>query len=133
MNLSCTAEPVCPVCKNKLDLCDRCGGRLLLPFIGPATVRGRRWAERIIKHLVMRWPEDWHRSPRAFIIATRLVEDLRPQLALQTRLASVCLTAAIQRYNELTEYLLRKRLGIVPGPDDPPPPLTPLDRDESPR
>jgi hypothetical protein len=128
--VSSTGPPFCLTCRNQLDLCDACGGRVLAPLVGPASVRGARWAETVIRALVRRWPSRWPRSPRAVVIAVRHIEDLAPKsVDLQGRLARVCLDAASRRYAELTEYLRRVRLGIVPGPDDPPDPR-PLDGDE---
>lgn len=91
---------------------------MLVPLVGPASVRGARWAERVIAVLVTRWPPRWPRSPRALGIATRQVEDLARTDELRLRLARVCLDAAARRYAELTEFLLRRRLLLPGGRDD---------------
>jgi hypothetical protein len=39
-------------------------------------------------------------------------------MELQRRLAVACVEAAAKRYAELTDYLMRRRLAMVPGPDD---------------
>jgi hypothetical protein len=118
------------VCDDQLDLCERCGGRVLVPLIGPASVRGGRWAERVVAGLVARWPPRWPRSPRALIIATRQVDDLSPaSVELRRRLARVCLDAAARRYAELIDFFLRRRL-LLPGADDDP--SKPLDSDDTP-
>jgi hypothetical protein len=119
--VSSTGPPFCRVCENQRDLCEACGGRVLAPLVGPASVRGARWAENVIRALVARWPPRWPRSPRAVVIAGRYVADLAPRsVDLQARLARVCLDAAARRYGELTDFLRRKRYALVPGPDDPP-------------
>jgi hypothetical protein len=108
----------CPACDDQAEVCDRCGGRALAPLIGPASVRGTRWAEAVVRELVARWPTFWPRSPRAVIIATRKIADLSRDDALRLRLARVCLEAASRRYSELIDYLLRRRVELPPSPPD---------------
>src|SRR4051794_32310248 len=119
--LSATGPPLCRVCKNQADLCDTCGGRVLAPLMGPASVRGARWAEQVVRTLVQKWPGQWPRSPRSLMLAIKHVYDLAPtSVDLQRRLAAVCVEAAAKRYAELTDYLRRRRFAAPPGPDDPP-------------
>lgn len=116
---SATGPPLCRACNNQADLCDVCGGRVLAPLMGPASVRGRRWAEEVIRSLVKRWPDRWPRSSKSLMLAMKHVYDLAPaSMELQRRLAAACVEAAAKRYAELTDYLMRRRLAMVPGPDD---------------
>jgi hypothetical protein len=43
---------------------------------GVASVRGARWAELVVLQLVLCWPSQWSRSPKAMIKAARWVDDI---------------------------------------------------------
>ena len=102
----------CPVCDGQTDDCEKCGGRALAALAGPASLRGRLWAEEVVRKLVLRWPQTWPRTPRAMKLARARVADLGDSGERQVRLIRFLMEAAQQRYTEMTEYLLGRRLGI---------------------
>jgi hypothetical protein len=82
-------------------------------------VRGARWAERVVKQLVSRWPNRWPRTPKSFAKAARWIDDLAAgNEALRQHLLRACLDAAAARYDELRGFLERKRLELPPSPAD---------------
>jgi hypothetical protein len=89
-----------------------CGGRIVAALAGAASLRGRRWAEEVVRTLVLRWPRSWPSSPRAAEIARRRISDLAKNGARQVRLIRFCMEAAQARYLELTDYLVGRRLGV---------------------
>jgi len=126
-----TGAAACPVCGDQADRCDACGGRVLAPLAGTASVRGGRWAETVVRLLVARWPIRWPRSPKAVVIASRWVEDLAPtDVGLRGHLARLCLEAAERRYAELTDFLTRRRLRLPRSESEP---ALDTDDDEFPR
>lgn len=102
----------CPKCDDQPGAtCPACGGARLAPLIGPARLRGALWAERVVKALVSRWPR-WLASERALGIATRHVADLSRDPVAQAYLARECCDAAGKRYQEMIDYLVRRRLEL---------------------
>jgi hypothetical protein len=109
------------------DFCSSCGGRLGNAVGGAASLRGARWAEKVVRELVERWPLRWPRSPKAVYKAGRWIEDLAGgNQQLREYLVDVCMRAAAKRYDELTGYLRGASLRLPPGPP-------PLDDDEWPK
>lgn len=112
-----TGVPDCPACRTGDAFCPRCGGSAGRAMAGAASLRGGLWAARVVAQLVRRWPARWPRTPRALELAARQVDDLaRGREQLSAYLVDVCMKAAAERYEEMLDYLLGKRLNLPPGP-----------------
>lgn len=102
----------CATCDGQSDDCEKCGGRALAALAGPASLRGRLWAEEVVRKLVLRWPRQWPRTPRATEMARARVADLAETGERQVRLIRFLMEAAQRRYTEMTDYLVGRRLRI---------------------
>jgi hypothetical protein len=113
-----TGSARCPACDDAADLCSKCGGRAVAPVAGAAAVRGARWAERVVKALIRRWPSRWPYSPRAVSLAWKQVADLASRDDVRAALARIALDAAAVRYSQLVDVLARRRLELPERDDD---------------
>jgi tRNA A37 threonylcarbamoyladenosine synthetase subunit TsaC/SUA5/YrdC len=123
-----TGTAPCRSCRSVAEDCSLCGGRSAIALGGAASLRGRLWAEEVVRRLLERWPARWPRTTTMLEKAAQRVEDLaRNNQTLRAYLVRVCVSGAAERYDELVGYLAGRSLNL---PGDPP--VRPADEYDTP-